>query len=157
MCALKVKDVMWSDTLVTIAPDTTLKEAAAKMLEVDAGVLPVVKDGRIAGIITDRDIVIRAVCRDKRPTEEQVSTFMTTDIFTCREDDDILTAAKIMKEQEIGRLAVVDDDGKLTGIISFGHIFRNDVSAEEASEMVLRAKGAERIVHSGQISAAGIT
>lgn len=154
MCSLTVKDIMWSDGMITISPETTLKEAAAKMLEVDAGVLPVVTDGRLEGIITDRDIVIRAVCTNKTPDQEKVAFCMTTDILTCREEDDILTAAKIMKENEIGRLAVLDADGKLTGILSFGHIFRNDVSAEDAADLVMRVKGGERIVQTNQLSSA---
>lgn len=152
MCALTVKDVMWSDTLVTISPDATLKEAAAKMLEVDAGVLPVVTDGNIHGIITDRDIVIRAVCRNKTPGEEKVRDHMTTGVHVCNKNDSLLTAARIMKEQEIGRLAVVNDQNQLTGIVSFNHIFRNDTSPEEAADLVLRVKGG-RILPTGQLAA----
>ena len=71
-----VKDLMWSEPPM-VSPDATLKEAAAKMTEVDCGVLPVGTGSKVEGIITDRDIVVRAISKGKDPSRERASDFMT--------------------------------------------------------------------------------
>ncbi|MBU6474467.1 MAG: CBS domain-containing protein [Alphaproteobacteria bacterium] len=134
---LLVKDLMWSAPPV-ISPDTTLKEAALKMTEVNAGVLPVGGNGKVEGIITDRDIVIRSVSQGQNPALTKVSEVMTRNIHFCRTADSIPSAAETMKKRKVGRLAVMDDKNRFCGILSFGHIFRNDASAAEAAEVILR-------------------
>ncbi len=137
---LLAKDVMWP-TPPMIPPDTTLQDAALKMEEMDTGVLPVGTDGKVDGIITDRDIVLRAVSKGKDPSSEKVADFMTRGIYSCRESDGIGDAASLMKKNKVSRLAVLNDKNRLSGILSFGHIFRNDVNAEEAADIVTRAAG----------------
>jgi len=134
---LLTKELMWTMPPV-ISPDATLRDAARKMIEVDAGVLPVGSDGKIEGIITDRDIVVRAVSKGKEPEREIVSDFMTPEIHTCKENDSIGEAAKLMKEKNVSRLVVVNDQNNFSGILSFGHILRDDANAEEATDMVTK-------------------
>jgi CBS domain-containing protein len=131
------KDLMWSEAPL-IDPQTPLKEAAQLMIDVDAGVLPVGQNGRIEGIITDRDIVIRAVANGKDSESEKVSDYMTANIYSCKEKDTVRDAAEVMKEKGVSRLAVINDQGWFTGILSFGHIFRDDATAEEATDIITR-------------------
>jgi CBS domain-containing protein len=137
MANLLVKDLMWSEPKV-VSPDTTLKDAAAMMEEADCGVLPVGADSKIEGIITDRDIVVRAISKGKDPAKETVSSYMTSEVVTCKETDTIRNAAELMKKNNIGRLAVMDPSNKLSGVLSFGHILRNDAGAEEVADIVTR-------------------
>ena len=133
----RVRDLMVKHP-VLIAPQATLKEAAVKMRDVDCGVLPVGTKSDLKGIITDRDIVIRAVSGGKDPAKETVEHYMTTQAYFCREDDTLKEAAEIMKRGEVTRLLVKDPSGRVSGIISFGSILRNDVSAEDIAAVVER-------------------
>ncbi len=137
---LLAQDLMWSKPPM-LSPDSTLKMAAKKMQEADAGVLPVGVDGRVAGIITDRDIVLRAVAKGKNIAQEKVADFMTSGIYSCKEGDTIDSAAKLMKKNKISRLVVVDGQNRLSGILSFGHIFRDETNAEEATDIITRIAG----------------
>jgi CBS domain-containing protein len=132
------KDMMWSAPPI-ISPNTTLQQAAQVMMDTNAGVLPVGTDGKVQGIITDRDIVIRAISLGKDPANEKIVDFMTTEIYSCKEEDSICDAAALMKKKKITRIAVMDDDDKFAGILSFGHIFRTDANAEESAEAITRA------------------
>lgn len=134
---LLAKDVMWS-TPPMISPDTTLQDAAKKMTETNAGVLPVGSGGKVEGIITDRDIVVRAISQGK-DSSEKVVKFMTRNIHSCKESDSISDAANLMKKNKVSRLAVMNSNNELSGILSFGHIFRNDANAEEAADVITRA------------------
>ena len=134
---LLAKDIMWANPPM-IPPSATLKDAAEKMTKVNAGVLPVGRDGKVEGVITDRDIVIRAVSKGKDPGQEKVSGCMTTSLYFCKEKDSIQKAADLMKQKKISRLVVTDDQNKFSGILSFGHIFRNDANAEEAADIIIR-------------------
>lgn len=137
---LVVRDLMWSKPEM-VSPSATLKEAAARMEEKGCGVLPVGDDSKVEGIITDRDIVIRAISKGKDPSREQVAAYMTPHVHFCKESDSIREAAEMMKQHNIGRLAVMGADNKLSGILSFGHILRNDAEAEEVADVVTRVAG----------------
>lgn len=121
-----------------ITPDATLQAAARKMTEVNADVLPVGRDGKVKGVITDRDIVTRAVSEGISLTQAKVLDFMTSNIYSCKETDTIHAAADTMKKKKASRLAVMDDQNKFCGILSFGHIFRDDANAEEAADIITR-------------------
>ncbi|MBI3441138.1 MAG: CBS domain-containing protein, partial [Proteobacteria bacterium] len=79
---LLARDLMWS-TPTMISPGITLKDAAKQMAAANAGVLPVGRAGKVEGIITDRDIVVRAVSKGKNPEQEKVFNFMTSNIHSC--------------------------------------------------------------------------
>jgi CBS domain-containing protein len=105
------------------SPETDLANAAKIMWDCDCGVVPVV-DGnrRVVGMVTDRDICIAAATRAARPSEIQVHDVMSPDIASCRAGDDVQSALKTMKEHRVRRLPVLDNDGRLTGIISLNDL-----------------------------------
>jgi len=133
-----VKDLMTADPVI-VEPGATLQEAAEKMKDNDCGVLPVGMDNHIKGIITDRDIVIRAIAQGKDPGAEKVSAYMTHHIFACNEEDTLSDAAQKMREHKVSRLLVRNRAGKITGILSFGGILRQHAGAADVVGVVERA------------------
>ena len=93
------------------------------MKQEDCGSIPVVEDGRLVGIVTDRDIVIRGIAAGSDPKTQRVSTVMSADPVTIRPDDDLADAEKVMADRQIRRLPVVEN-GKLVGIIVTAQIAR---------------------------------
>lgn len=108
--------------VTTVGPDTTLLEAARLMRENGIGPLPVCEGQRLLGILTDRDIAIRATAEGLDPGSTPVRQVMTPEVVTCFEGDDIRKAAAIMQRAQVRRLLVVDGDGRLAGIVSLGDI-----------------------------------
>ncbi len=136
----RVKDVMTPDP-VLVKPDETLQEAAKKMATIDCGVLPVGTKNAIQGIITDRDIVIRAIAHGKNPANEKVAKYITKTTYDCHEDDNLEEAARIMHDRKVGRLLVRNKQGDISGILSFGCILRNDASPQEIAEIIRHSAG----------------
>lgn len=136
----KVSELMESD-LAMISPDATLTEAAIKMKERGCGFLPVGSDDRAEGIITDRDIVIRAICNGSDPQKSTVRDCMSTQVCACSETDSLQEVAQKMNDFQVSRLVVTDDSGRLRGVLSFGHIVRNCGDREATHEVVERATG----------------
>lgn len=118
---MKIKDVM-TRTVETVRPDTTVQEAAAKMKSLNVGPMPVVDGDRVGGIVTDRDIVVRAVADGRDPRTTAVRDVMTAEVVSCNEDDDVKDAARTMKERQVRRLLVTDRDQRLKGIVSLGDL-----------------------------------
>lgn len=114
----KTSEVM-SSYVQTISPDATIEEAAQEMRDGDFGLLPVGENEQLLGVITDRDITIRAVAEGKGP-ETQVRDIMSEGVVWVEEDDSIEAAAQIMSDHQIRRLPVVDADQRLVGIVSLG-------------------------------------
>lgn len=136
----QVKELMETD-LELIGPDATLEEAARKMKECGCGFLPVGADNAPEGIITDRDIVVRAVAEGKNPAQEKVRDFMTDEVCTCNETDSLEEAAKIMGEYDVSRLVVQKGSGEICGVLTFGRIIRSNDNKEETSDVVEAATG----------------
>ena len=118
---MKVKDVMTRGA-ECVRPEATLQEAAQKMKSLDVGPLPVCDNDRLVGMLTDRDITVRAVAEGKDPRATRVRDAMTEGICYCFEDDDVADAARLMKEQQIRRLVVLNRDKRLAGIVSLGDL-----------------------------------
>ena len=117
---MQVNEVMSSD--VNIAnPQQSIREAAKMMAEIDAGVLPVGENDRLVGIITDRDIAVRAVAAGKGP-ETPIREVMSTEVKYCFEDDDLDEVAQNMADIKLRRLPVLNDEKRLVGIISLADI-----------------------------------
>jgi CBS domain-containing protein len=114
----KVGEVMSTD-VQTISPDDTIEEAAQEMRDGDFGLVPVVEDEQLVGVVTDRDIAIRAVAEGKDPSTP-VSEVMSGGVVWVNEDDSVEDAARIMSEHQIRRLPVVDSEQHLVGIVSLG-------------------------------------
>jgi len=120
----KIKDLMKYNP-VTISPESSLTDAAKKMESLDCGILPVGTEDNLEGIITDRDIVLRAVAKGRDTAKEKVNNYMTTEVFYCHADDTLEEAAKAMHAHHVNRLIVKDDSGRMCGVLSFGCILRN--------------------------------
>jgi CBS domain-containing protein len=126
----------------TVATSSTLAEAARKMREIDAGAMVVVDEkGKVSGIVTDRDIAVRAVAEGKDPTQTKVQEVATTDLAILSPTDTVVEAVKLMREKAVRRLPVVED-GKAVGIVSIGDLaverdrpsLLADISAAEPSK-----------------------
>lgn len=120
---MKVKDVM-SSTVESVLPHYTLRTAARKMKELNVGSMPVVDGDDLLGIITDRDISVFAIAMGYGSESTEVQKVMTKEVFTCRLDQEIVDATQIMEQQHIRRLAVIDDNDCLQGVISVDDIAR---------------------------------
>src|SRR5689334_11864391 len=105
--AMLVKEVMTHNAEV-VTPDDTLEQAAKKMGELNIGPLPVCEGNRVVGILTDRDITVRATAAGCDPKTTLVSEAMSHDVICCHEDQDVSEAAAIMKEKQIRRLLVMN-------------------------------------------------
>lgn len=105
-----------------IRPDTVLQEAAQLMRELDVGAIPVCDGERLAGMLTDRDITIRATAEGLDPKQTRAEDVMTADVIYCYEDQNEEEAADIMEQHQLRRLVVLDREKRLTGIISLGDL-----------------------------------
>ena len=125
---MKISEVMTTE-VETISAEQTAREAASFMLRADAGSIPVCDDGRVIGMITDRDIEL-----------------MSDGIICAREDEDIATVAKRMSDEQVRRLPVLDADDKLCGIVSLGDLAREGrgETAEQALEGVSSPGGSHQ-------------
>ena len=118
---MKVKQIMTSPA-ETVETDTTIIEAAQKMRLYNIGSLPVCQDNTIIGMLTDRDIAVRAVAQGKDISETTADEIMTPMVFYCFEDDDVQRAAMIMEEQAVRRLVVLTGESLPAGIVSLADI-----------------------------------
>src|SRR5205809_5129978 len=109
---MQVREVMTHHVEV-VRPDTTLQEAAQKMRNLDVGPLPVCDGERLVGMLTDRDITVRATAEGRDPTTTQAREVMTPEVFYCFEDQDVSEAARIMQEHQIRRILVVSREKRL--------------------------------------------
>ena len=128
-----VADAMTSFVLVAL-PDMSIRDAAKLMAELDAGALPVSEAGSIIGMITDRDIAIRAVAQGL-PTDTPVSEVMTPQVSTCRVDDDLDAVLEQMGREQIRRMPVLDAAGSLVGIVSLSDIIIEASAAQSVEAM----------------------
>ena len=133
---MQVSDIMTVDPETCLSTDS-LQSVANKMADGDYGSVPVVDDGRLVGVITDRDIAVRAVAQGMGP-ETEVSEVMTPDPVCVGPDTDVEEAAEIMQEEQIRRLFVTDDDDQLIGVVALGDIALeedDDLSGETLTEI----------------------
>ena len=117
---MNVSEVMTAQ-VVTATPRSTVAEVARTMAKIESGAVPVVDDGKVVGLITDRDIVLRVVA-EGLGHDTPVSQVMSEGVETCREDDNVADAAAKMGARQIRRLVVLDGGGQLAGILSLGDI-----------------------------------
>ena len=101
-----------------IRPDAALREAADRMKALDIGSLPVCDNDRLVGMLTDRDITVRATAEGLPPGLGQVRDVMTPEVIYCFEDEDIASAARLMKQKQVRRLLVLNRDQRLVGLLS---------------------------------------
>lgn len=130
-----VKELMTPNPCL-ISPDSTIEQAAQKMQDVNCGILPVGTKDKLEGMLTDRDIVLRAVSRDKDADDTLVRDIMTSRVFTCKEENSLQQAADEMVKHKVGRLVVLNQNGQATGILSFGGIIRNTSDPELINDVM---------------------
>lgn len=118
---MELRDIMTTD-VETIRPDATIEEAARKLNDLDVGSLPVCDGDRVLGMITDRDITVRATAAGDTPSGTSVRDVMTPDAVYVYIDQSIEEAAQIMAQHQIRRLIVLNHDKRLLGIVSLGDV-----------------------------------
>ena len=118
---MRVSEVMTKGAECT-RPDATLQEAAGRMKELDIGSLPVCDNDRLIGMVTDRDLTVRATAQGSHPGKTRVRDVMTPEVHWCFEDQDVADAARLMKDKQIRRLPVMNRDKRLVGIVSLGDL-----------------------------------
>jgi CBS domain-containing protein len=117
-----LKDVM-TQGVECVGPEDTIQAAARKMRDLDVGPVPVCgTDGKLAGMLTDRDIAVRAVADGCDSKTCKVREVMTPDVVYCFDDQSIEDAERVMKEKQIRRLLVLNRDKRLVGIVSLGDL-----------------------------------
>lgn len=114
---MKVQEIM-STNVETVMPNVSLRAAARKLSNFNVGALPVVDDGKLLGIITDRDVSVYAIAIGRDPQNTEVQTVMTKNVITCYEDQDITEAAQIMEEHNIRRLTVLNRNDEIAGFLT---------------------------------------
>lgn len=119
---MKVRDIMTTD-VSSCRPESTLAEAARAMWDRDCGFLPVVSsEGRVVGVITDRDICMAVATKGRTADRISVGEVTEYKLYTCLAGDDVGAALKTMKTRQVRRLPVVDESGHLTGVVSMNDI-----------------------------------
>lgn len=128
---MKVRDVM-SDRVIRISPEESVEVAARTLAQYNIGVLPVCGwDGRLCGVVTDRDVVIRCVASGKRPGQTRVADVMTGTVVAANPDMDVVEAAALMGKQQVRRLPVMQA-GRLCGMITLGDLANREETERQA-------------------------
>lgn len=125
---MKVSEIM-TRGVETVSPAATLDQAASKMKTRNVGFLPVVEEGRLLGVVTDRDIVLRAIAEDLRAHFTRVREVMTGKVITCRDDESLTDVSLIMEKNLVHRLIVLDRSANLVGVVSL-----SDIAAKTKNE-----------------------
>ena len=142
---MKVGEIMTRG--VEIAnPDDTVQQAASRMAELDVGVLPVGENDRLVGMLTDRDIAIRAVA-EGRATDAPVSEIMSGGVKTCGPNDSVESAMELMGREQVRRVPIVDERGSLVGVVAQADVVRmagKDRQAEKVVEKISQPGGSHQ-------------
>lgn len=138
---MKIEEVMSFEPACG-TPQTSLREIAQMMVDCDCGMIPIVEQGqadsverRAVGVVTDRDIVCRAIAKDQNPLDLVANDVMTKNVISCTPEADIEDALELMKQKHVRRLLVLEDDGTLCGILSQADIVRV-ADRSKAGEMI---------------------
>lgn len=132
-----VRDIM-NHRVETINSDSLIRDAAQKMRDLDIGMLPVNQDADIIGTVTDRDITIRAAADGADPNRSLVRDVMSSEVFTCHEDDDLSQAARIMEEYQVRRIMVQNESGTITGILSLADLAHHRQTESLGAEVLTK-------------------
>lgn len=135
---MQVRDVMTKGA-ECVRPSNSLQQAALRMKNLDVGALPVCDNDRLVGLLTDRDITVRAVTEGYDTRTTIVQDVMTPDVLYCFEDQDVQEAAQLMREHQVRRLVVLNRDKRLVGIVSLGDL------AVETGDEKLAGKTLEQV------------
>lgn len=128
-------------------PDQSIMEAAKMMAECDCGALPVGENDRLVGVITDRDIVVRALAEGKA-AQTKIRDVMSSEVKYCFEEDDVNKVARSMGDLQIRRLPVLDRNKRLTGIVSLGDIAISDEGQSAGEALCCISESPQQHAHS---------
>src|SRR5258708_4919776 len=135
---MELRDIMTRNVEV-VNGNASLKEAATKMKKLDVGLIPVCDGDRLKGLLTDRDITIRATADGRDPSKTKVNEVMSTDIAYCLEDQAVDEAVILMEARQIRRLPILNQDKQLVGIVSLAdiavHVGDRDLTGETLEEI----------------------
>jgi CBS domain-containing protein len=143
---MQIREIMTRDPVIA-PPEATLRDAARMMRDLDSGVLPIGEGDRLVGMLTDRDITIRATAEGKDPNATPVREVMSSEVVSCFEDDDERDVAAKMEEHQLRRLVVLDRNERPVGIVSMGDLAvytTDDRLAGEVTEAVSEPAQNER-------------
>ncbi len=132
---MMIREVM-THNVEFVSPDETLQDAALKMKELGVGTLPVCAHAGVVGVLTDRDIAIRAVAEARSAQTTRVRDVMSGELICCYEDQEVEVAANLMRSKQIRRVLVLDRDKRLVGIVSLGDLALESPSPERAGEIL---------------------
>lgn len=130
---MRISEIMTRD-VVALPPSATLQEAARHMREADTGFIPVQEDGKIIGTVTDRDICVRAVAEDRSASSTVLRSVLSESSVCCFDDQDEKDAARTMAEHKVRRLAVLDRQDNLVGVVSIGDLANKAGAEREVAE-----------------------
>jgi CBS domain-containing protein len=125
---MRVSEAMTREVRVA-TPGQSIRDVAKIMAEIDAGAMPVAENDRMIGMITDRDIAVRAVAKGKGPDTPVRDVMSTDQVLYCYEDEDLDNVAKNMGDVQVRRLPVVNREKRLVGIVSLGDLAKNERKA----------------------------
>lgn len=137
---MRVSDAMTRDVCIA-SPGQTIRDVARMMAEIDAGAMPVGENDRLVGMITDRDIAVRAVAEGKGPDTPVREVMSTEQVMYCFEDDDVDDVARNMGDIKVRRLPVMDRNKRLVGIISLGDVAHREKKAAATAIAGVSEKG----------------
>jgi CBS domain-containing protein len=139
---MRVSEVMTREVRIA-NPGQSIRDVAKIMAECDAGSVPVGDNDRLVGMVTDRDIAIRAVAQGKGPDTPVRDVMSTETVLYCYEDEDLAHVAENMSEQQVRRLPVVNRDKRLVGIISLGDMAQKETRAASKAVKGVTKPGAQ--------------
>ena len=135
---MELREIMTRDPEV-VSGDASLRDAATKMKNLDVGLMPVCNGERLEGMLTDRDITVRATADGRDPQKTKVSEVMSTDVAYCFEDQDVAEAVNLMEARQIRRLPILNKEKRLVGVVSLGdiavHAADRDLAGETLQEI----------------------
>ena len=117
---MRCREIM-AKNVKTATRDMTLQQVAALMRDGDMGAVPVVENGKLVGIVTDRDIVVRSVA-DGHGADAEIGNAMTSEVFSVKPDDYVFEAVRLMGDKQVRRVPVVTENGELAGIIAMADV-----------------------------------
>ena len=133
---MEIRELMTQDVEI-IGPNASLTEAAQKMKALDIGLIPVCDGEKLTGMLTDRDITVRAAAEGLNPTTTKVGDVMTKEVAYCFEDQDVEEVASAMEAKQIRRMPILNRDKRLVGIVALGDlaVHTNELAAQALKEI----------------------
>jgi CBS domain-containing protein len=128
----KCREIM-TRNVKTANREATLQDVAALMRDGDMGAMPIVEDGKLVGIVTDRDIVVRAIA-DGKEVSTKIGDVMTGEVFAVRENDFVFEAIRLMGDKQVRRVPIINDAGELAGIIAMADVALETEDQNEIAE-----------------------